>query len=62
MHVKNLLQTSEGLFTFEGELTDEEAQFVLAVGMHTLMEQGAIPYTQQDDQEIDFPEIPENLQ
>lgn len=57
MFVKNLLQTSEGTVTFEGELTEEEAQFVLTVGLNILMEQGAVPFTQDDQEEdFDFPE------
>ena len=58
MFVKNLLQTSEGTVKFEGELSEEEAQFVLAVGLNTLMENGAIPFAQDDqDDDFDFPEI-----
>lgn len=49
MDVKKILKTENGSVEFSGTLTDEEHTFVLAVGLNTLMEAGALPYTQDDD-------------
>lgn len=49
MQVSKLLKTSEGTVKFEGELSDEEHEFVLNVGLTTLLENGAIPFLATED-------------
>lgn len=44
MQVSKLLKTSEGTVKFEGELTEEEHEFVVNIGLATLLEEGAIPF------------------
>lgn len=51
MEVRKVLKTSKGVVTFEGELTQEEHDFVITVGLNTLMEQGAIPFQVADETE-----------
>ena len=50
MQVNKLLKTSEGTVKFEGELTEEEHEFVVNIGLATLMEQGAIPFVTADEE------------
>ncbi len=45
-----MLKTSEGNVKFEGELTAEEHEFVVNVGLTTLLEQGAIPFISADEE------------
>lgn len=49
MDVKKVLKTKHGTVTFKGELSNEEHEFVLAVGLNTLMEAGALPMQVADD-------------
>jgi hypothetical protein len=44
MEIKKVLKTKDGNVTFKGSLSPEEHEFVLAVGLNTLMENGAIPF------------------
>jgi hypothetical protein len=50
VQVSKLLKTSEGTVKFEGELTEEEHEFVVNIGLATLMEQGAIPFVTTDEE------------
>jgi len=54
------VQTPEGSVTFQGELNEEEASFVIQVGLNTLLEHGAIPFTSVAPEDIQEP--PESLQ
>ena len=38
--------------TFKGSLSPEEHEFVLAVGLNTLIENGAIPFQIGDEDEL----------
>lgn len=44
MQVKNLIKNKQGTFQFDGELSEEEHEFVITVGLNTLMENGALPF------------------
>ena len=44
MEVRKALKTDQGTVLFQGELTDEEFDFVLTVGLNELLQQGAIPF------------------
>lgn len=41
MEIKNTFKTKEGFVTFEGTLSQEEADFVIGYGLNGLMEKGA---------------------
>jgi len=41
--IKKVIKTKNGTVTFKGSLSPEEHEFVLAVGLNTLIEAGAIP-------------------
>lgn len=53
MYVKKLVKTEQGEVLFEGTLSQEEHEIVVAIGLNQLFEQGCIPFT-QDDNEVDF--------
>jgi len=41
--------------TFKGSLSPEEHEFILAIGLNTLMENGAIPFqVGEEDEMADF--------
>ncbi len=50
MQVKNLVKTKQGTYQFDGELSEEEHEFVITVGLHTLMEQGALPFMEVNEE------------
>ena len=49
MKVKKSLETPDGPVTFEGELSPEELDVVIGVGLNYLMAQGALPFKVMDD-------------
>lgn len=52
MEIKKVLKTKDGNVTFKGSLSPEEHEFVLAVGLNTLMENGAIPFQVDEADEL----------
>lgn len=50
MQVKNLVKIKGGAVQFDGELSEEEHEFVVMVGLHHLMEQGALPFVYADEE------------
>lgn len=52
MDVKKVLKTKDGTVTFKGSLSPEEHEFVLAVGLNTLMEAGALPMQMADEEDL----------
>jgi hypothetical protein len=45
MLVNKSIETPQGTVVFEGELSEQELDFVLKVGLNFLMQAGAIPMT-----------------
>ena len=43
MEIRKVIKTSKGDFTFEGNLSQEELDIVVTVGIGVLLEQGAMP-------------------
>ncbi len=54
MEIKKSIKNKDGTVVFKGTLSPEEHDFVLSVGLNTLVEQGAIAMTA--DEEIDLEE------
>lgn len=44
MKIKKVVETPEGTFTFEGELGQEEHDFIIEAGVTWLIRQGIIPF------------------
>ena len=44
MKVSKTIQTDEGSVFFDGELSEEEADMVLGIGLNYLMKNGALPF------------------
>lgn len=53
MEIKVKTFNEDGSVLFDGVLRPHEAQFVLEVGVNFLLAQGASPFIQDDDEEID---------
>jgi hypothetical protein len=55
--VKKVIKTKKGEVTFKGTLSPEEHEYVLAVGLNTLMEAGALPMQviEDEDDYMNFP-------
>lgn len=51
MEIKKILKTKKGTVVFKGEISDEEHEFILSVGLNTLMEHGALPFSTVDDED-----------
>lgn len=52
MDVRKAIKTSEGTVIFEGELSQEEHDYVLSIGLLTLLEQGALPFKHMSEENI----------
>ncbi len=48
MEIKKSIKNKDGTVKFKGTLTQEEHDFVLTVGLNTLIEQGAIAMTTEE--------------
>jgi len=51
MHVKQVIKTERGEYTFQGELSQEEFDFIFGAGMGYLLETGAMVLAQENDEE-----------
>lgn len=50
MEVNQTIKTPQGTIKFQGELSQEETDFVIQVGLNYLFQQGALPFqVYQDD-------------
>lgn len=57
MLINKSFETEKGTVKFEGELEQNELDFVLKIGLNTLLQLGAIPFTtKHEDSEIAMPE------
>jgi hypothetical protein len=52
MEIKKVLKTKDGTVTFKGSLSPEEHEFILAVGLNTLLENGALPMQLADEEDL----------
>ena len=52
MEVNQSFKTEEGTLTFQGELSQEELDIVIQVGLSTLFSQGLIPFKVSDEIDI----------
>jgi len=52
MEIKKVIKTKSGEVTFKGSLTPEEHEFILAVGLNTLLENGALPIHLADEEDL----------
>jgi hypothetical protein len=50
IEINKTLQTEEGTIVFEGTLTQEEADYVIEVGLNTLLQAGALPFSVNGDE------------
>lgn len=49
MKIKQVVETPEGSFTFEGDLGPEEHAFIIEAGISWLIRQGIIPFKMNKD-------------
>lgn len=49
MEIRKVIKTSKGDFTFEGNLSQEELDIIVTVGIGVLLEKGAMPLLGLDD-------------
>lgn len=52
MQIDKSFEMPEGTVTFQGTLSPEELDLVLAVGLNTLMRNGAIPFSSRNTENI----------
>lgn len=57
MEIKKSIKTKDGTVMFKGELSPEEHDFVLSVGLNTLIEQGVIALHSAEE-ELSLDDIP----
>jgi hypothetical protein len=51
MHIKKLIETEQGAVEFSAELSGEELEVVITVGLNTLLRAGALPFLTEQRQE-----------
>lgn len=44
MKIKKTIELPEGAFTFEGEISDVEHDFIIEAGINFLIQQGVVPF------------------
>lgn len=44
MHIKQVVKTDEGEFTFEGDISEVEHDFIVEAGINFLLQQGVLPF------------------
>lgn len=49
MEIRKVIKTSKGDFTFEGNLSQEELDIIVSVGIGVLLEKGAMPLLGLDE-------------
>ncbi len=54
MEIKKSIKNKDGTVRFKGELSPEEHDFVLSVGLNTLIEQGAIAMSTEEEPDVDW--------
>lgn len=47
--INKTIETEEGTIQFEGELSQEEVNFVIETGLNALLQAGALPFTYAED-------------
>lgn len=52
MLVSKSIETPQGTVKFEGELEQVELDFVIKIGLNTLMQMGAIPFTAKNEEHV----------
>lgn len=57
MEIKKSIKTKDGTVMFKGELSPEEHDFVLSVGLNTLIEQGAFAMQQVEEITLDEDDV-----
>ncbi len=60
MEINKTFKTAQGTVTFKGELSQEEADYVIQIGLNTLLQQGAIPFQVVQDNPFDDVEFSED--
>lgn len=53
MEIKKSIKNKDGTVVFKGTLSPEEHDFVLSVGLNTLVEQGVLAMTAEEDINIE---------
>lgn len=58
MYVNKIIQSKNGAFKFKGEVTQDELDYIINVGLNTLLEQGSLPLHSMETEElVNFPPI-----
>jgi hypothetical protein len=60
MEVRKAVKTDKGTILFEGELSDEEFDFVLTVGLNELLRAGALPFHHIEELDASVINVPES--
>lgn len=53
MEIKKSIKNRDGTVVFKGTLSPEEHDFVLCVGLNTLVEQGVLAMTAEEDIDLE---------
>jgi hypothetical protein len=63
MQVNKVVEKEDGTVVFQGVLEGKELAFVIEMGLETLIQAGAIPFTSTENHDLaDIHEMPEDMQ
>ena len=54
MKITKTVETPEGEFTFEGEISEVEHDFIIEAGLNFLIQRGLVPFKMVPNGEISF--------
>jgi hypothetical protein len=57
MEIKKSIKNKDGTVVFKGTLSPEEHDFVLSVGLNTLVEQGVLAMTAEEEINLEEDEV-----
>lgn len=62
MDVKRVIKTKYGTIKFKGELSAEEHEYILGIGLNTLLEAGAFSMNASTEEDEEWPDDGETIQ
>jgi hypothetical protein len=64
MLIEKTLKTKDGSYRFSGEITEQEHDFILSVGLNELLQNGALPFItlMDENQAPQYPSDPPKME
>lgn len=60
MHIKHSVELEDGSYTYQGNITGRELDFLVEYAVNSLLAQGALPFLTEDGEAIGATVMPES--